>query len=152
IAGGILMYVLYSSREFGTFYPLLLAYMLLYMPTLALVNAISFRQIDEPARHFSGVRVWGTIGWIVAGLVISYLFAWDSRQGISQGLLRDTFLMCSGASFLLGFYSFTLPATPPQPSASGPVSLGRLLGFDALVLLKERNFAVFFVASVLICI
>jgi nucleoside transporter len=152
IAGGILMYVLYSSREFGAFYPLLFAYMLLYMPTLALVNAISFRQMEEPARHFSGVRVWGTIGWIVAGLVISYLFAWDSHPGISQGLLRNTFLMCSIASFALGLYSFTLPATPPRSSASGPVSLGRLLGFDALVLLRERNFAVFFVASVLICI
>jgi nucleoside transporter len=152
IAGGILMYVLYSSREFGAFYPLLFAYMLLYMPTLALVNAISFRQMQEPARHFSGVRVWGTIGWIVAGLVISYMFAWDSHAGISQGLLRNTFLMCSIASFALGVYSFTLPATPPRSSAPGPVSLGRLLGFDALVLLRERNFAVFFVASVLICI
>jgi nucleoside transporter len=152
IAGAILMYVLYSSREFGAFYPLLFAYMLLYMPTLALVNAISFRQMDEPARHFSGVRVWGTIGWIVAGLVISYIFAWDSRAGISLGLLRNTFLMCSIASLVLGLYSFTLPATPPRSSASGPASLERLLGFDALVLLRERNFAVFFVASVLICI
>ncbi|MGP8033839.1 MAG: nucleoside permease [Steroidobacteraceae bacterium] len=151
IAGGILMYALYSSRDFGGFYPLLLGYMLLYMPTLALVNAISFRQMDEPARHFSGVRVWGTVGWIVAGLVISYLFAWDSAAGIGRGLLRDTFLMCSIASFALGLYSFTLPATPPQP-ASGRPTLGRLLGFDALVLLKERNFAVFFLASVLICI
>jgi nucleoside transporter len=151
IAGGILMYVLYSSHDFGGFYPVLLGYMLLYIPTLALVNAISFRQMDEPARHFSGVRVWGTLGWIVAGLVISYLFAWDSHQGISQGLLRHTFLMCSLASFALGVYSFTLPATPPQPAA-GHVTLRRLLGFDALVLLRERNFAVFFLASVLICI
>jgi nucleoside transporter len=151
IVGGVLMYVLYSTRDFAAFYPLLLAYMIIYMPTLALVNAIAFRQVDDPSRHFPGLRVWGTIGWIVAGLVISYL-AWDSHAGIAQGLLRRTFLMSSIASFLLGVYAFTLPATPPRPAAGEGGSLGLALGFDALVLLKERNFAVFFAASVLICI
>ncbi|HEV2228985.1 MAG TPA: nucleoside permease [Steroidobacteraceae bacterium] len=152
IAGGILMYALYGTRAFGAFYPVLLAYMILYMPTLALVNAIAFRQMDDPSRHFSGVRVWGTIGWIVAGLTISYLFGWDSHAGIAQGLLRGTFLMCAIASFVLGVYAFTLPRTPPRPAAGEGGGLKRALGFDALVLLKERNFAVFFVASVLICI
>jgi nucleoside transporter len=126
--------------------------MILYMPTLALVNAISFRQMREPARHFSGVRVWGTIGWIVAGLVISYLFAWDSRAGISQGLLRNTFLMCAVASLVLGIYSFTLPPTPPQPHSAERLRLSQVLGFDALVLLRQRNFAIFFLSSILICI
>ena len=152
IAGGILMYTLYSAQDFGAFYPWLFAYMILYMPTLALVNAISFRQMDAPARHFSTVRVWGTVGWIVAGLLISYLFGWDSRAGISGGALRNTFLMCSIASFVLGIYSFTLPRTPPQPRAGGDDGLRRLLGLDALVLLRQRNFVVFFLASVLICI
>ena len=152
IAGGALMYALYSARSFAPFYPCLLAYMILYMPTLALVNAISFRQMDEPARRFSAVRVWGTIGWIVAGLVISYVFAWDSRGGMSQGLLRDTFLMCSIASFALGLYSVTLPRTPPRPMPGRQVRLADLLGLDALVLLRQKNFAVFFVASILICI
>ncbi len=152
IAGGALMYALYSARSFTPFYPSLLGYMILYMPTLALVNAISFRQMDEPARQFSAVRVWGTLGWIVAGLVISYVFAWDSHAGISQGLLRDTFLMCSIASFALGLYSFTLPRTPPRPRSTGRVRLADLLGLDALVLLRQKNFAVFFLASILICI
>jgi nucleoside transporter len=152
VAGGILMYALYSTPAFGAFYPVLLAYMILYMPTLALVNAIAFRQMDDPSRHFSGVRVWGTIGWIVAGLGVSYLFSWDSHAGIAQGLLRDTFLMCSLASFVLGAYAFTLPHTPPRAASGEGGGLKGLLGFDALVLLKERNFAVFFVASVLICI
>jgi nucleoside transporter len=152
IGGGILLYVLSSSRGFGGFYPYLLAYMILYMPTLALVNAIAFRQMDDPSRHFSGIRVWGTIGWIVAGLVISYLFAWDSAAGMTQGLLKNTFLMCSIASFVLGVYSFTLPRTPPAPRSSARNSLGSLLGLDALVLLKHKNFVVFFVASILICI
>jgi nucleoside transporter len=152
VAGGLLMYALYSARDFSGFYPYVLTYMILYMPTLALVNAIAFRQMDEPARHFSGLRVWGTIGWIVAGLVISYLFAWDSRSGIDAGFLRNTFLMCSLASCALGLYSFTLPRTPPQPRLGQPLRLGDLLGLEALRLLRQRNFGIFFVASILICI
>jgi len=152
VAGAILMYVLYSAQDFAAFYPLLLAYMLLYMPTLALVNAVAFRQTDDPSKQFSGLRVWGTIGWIVAGLVISYLFGWDSHEGISRGMLRETFLMTSIASFVLGVYSFTLPPTPPQPVSGTAGGLGQVLGLDALVLLRQRNFVVFFVASVLICI
>src|SRR4029077_10195420 len=152
IARGLLMYALYSTREFPAFCRYVLAYMTLYMPTLALVSAITSRQMDEPARHFSGLRVWGTIGWIVAGLVISYLFAWDSRAGISAGLLRNTFLMCSLASFALGLYSFTLPRTPPQPRSGEPLRLAQLLGLDALRLLRARNFGIFFAASILICI
>ena len=151
IVGGLLMYALYRAADFGAFYPLLLGYMVLYMPTLALVNTVAFRQMAEPARHFSGVRVWGTIGWIVAGLVISYLFAWDAAEGIAHGALRHTFLMCALASLALGLYSFTLPRTPPLPQRGG-TGLGALAGLDALVLLKERNFAVFFAASVLICV
>ena len=152
IAGGILLYALYSSQSFKAFYPCLLAYMILYMPTLALVNTVSFRQMDEPARHFSGVRLWGTIGWIVAGLVISYLFGWDSRAAMAQGLLGKTFLMCSIASFALGLYSFTLPRTPPLQAGAGRARLGSVLGLDALALLRQKNFVVFFVSSILICI
>jgi nucleoside transporter len=152
LAGGVLMYALYSARDFHAFYPYVLAYMIVYMPTLALVNAISFRQLKDPARHFSTVRVWGTLGWIVAGLVISYLFGWDSPPGIAAGALRNTFLMCAVASFALGIYGFTLPRTPPAAAAVGRVSLVRLLGLDALVLLRQRNFLVFFLASILICV
>ena len=152
IAGGILLYALYSSQSFKAFYPCLLAYMILYMPTLALVNTVSFRQMDEPVRHFSGVRLWGTIGWIVAGLVISYLFGWDSRAAMAQGLLGKTFLMCSIASFALGLYSFTLPRTPPLQAGAGRARLGSVLGLDALALLRQKNFVVFFVSSILICI
>jgi nucleoside transporter len=152
IVGAILLYGLYSAQDFAPFYPCLLGYMILYMPTLALVNAVSFRQMTEPAKHFSGVRLWGTIGWIAAGLVISYLFAWDSPAGLTAGALRKTFLMCAIASLALGLYSFTLPRTPPLPRAAGEGSLGALLGLDALKLLRQKNFLVFFAASILICI
>src|SRR5262249_43687449 len=66
LVGAVLMYRLAQVTEFDTFFPYLLLYMVLYMPTLALVNAIAFRQMADPAREFSGTRVWGTIGWIAA--------------------------------------------------------------------------------------
>ena len=150
LVGAALMYFLAGTTEFSGFYPYLLLYMVLYMPTLALVNAISFKQMDDPARHFGLIRVWGTVGWIVAGLLISFAFDWDSPQGIADGLLRNTFLMAAAASLVLGVFSFTLPRTPPQ-SASGD-GLRGALGIDALSLLRDRNFLIFFAASILICI
>ncbi len=151
LVGAALMYVLASATEFSGFYPYLLLYMILYMPTLALVNAISFRQMDDPARHFGNIRVWGTVGWIVAGLTISYVFAWDSQAGLAAGLLRNTFTMAAVASLALGIFSFTLPATPPQ-KVHGGGGLREALGLDALALLRDRNFLIFFAASILICI
>lgn len=152
LAGAVLMFQLYQTPDFSAFFPVLLAYMILYMPTLALVNSVSFRQIDDPAREFSKIRVWGTIGWIVAGLVISYLFSWDSRQAIVQGQLRNTFLMCAIASAVLGVFSFTLPKTPPAAAGGGKPALRDIVGIEAFALLKDRNFLVFFVSSILICI
>jgi nucleoside transporter len=150
LVGAALMYLLANSTEFSGFYPYLLVYMILYMPTLALVNAIAFRQMDDPARHFGGVRVWGTVGWIAAGLAISYAFGWDSAGGMAAGALRNTFMMAAIASLALGLFSFTLPSTPPQATGGGGVRAA--LGIDALALLRDRNFLVFFGASILICI
>jgi nucleoside transporter len=152
LAGGALLLWLAQVTAFTSFLPVLFAYMALYMPTLALVNSISFRQLQDPARQFGAVRVWGTIGWIVAGLAISYLFAWDSPSAIARGALRNTFTMCGCASLLLGLYSFTLPKTPPAARGQPRKQLRDILGADALSLLGERNFLVFFLASILICI
>jgi len=150
LVGAVLLYLLSQATSFDAFYPYLLGYMILYMPTLALVNSVAFRQMDDPAKHFSKIRLWGTVGWIIAGLVISYLFAWDSAAAKTAGALKNTFLMCSAASLLLGLFSFTLPATPP--ASVKPKSVGEMLGAEALGLLRDRNFLVFFVASILICI
>ena len=152
LIGAVLMYLLFKARHFDDFYPYLLGYMILYMPTLALVNSISFRVMDDPSRHFSKIRVWGTVGWIVAGLVISYVFAWDSPSALAGGRLRNTFLMCSVASLLLGLFSFTLPRTAAQNLRRAGTGLAQILGTDALSLLRDRNFLVFFVSSILICI
>jgi nucleoside transporter len=152
LIGALLMYLLARAHSFPEFYPYLLAYMILYMSTLALVNSISFRQMDDPAREFSKIRIWGTLGWITAGLVISYGFSWDSPVTLQSGALKNTFLMCSFVSALLGLYSFTLPRTPPRVKRGEALSLRDMLGIDALSLLKDRNFLVFTCASILICI
>jgi nucleoside transporter len=122
------------------------------MPTIALANSVSFKQMKDPEKEFSSIRVFGTIGWVVAGLLISFLFHWDTEQNTAKGLLKNTFLLSGIASLCLGLLSFTLPKTPPLKSAGEKVSLKQILGLDALKLLKDKNFAVFFIASVLICI
>jgi len=151
VLGAVLMYLLYTATDFAVFYPFLLAYMIMYMSTLALVNSISFNQMKDPAKEFSFVRVFGTIGWIAAGLLISF-FGWDSQTGMSDGILRNTFLMASISSAILGVFSFTLPKTPPRIDRSKKVTLSEILGLEALGLLKNKNFLIFFLASVMICI
>ena len=150
LIGAALMYFMSQATSFDTFYPLVFAYMVAYMPTLALVNSVSFFQMKDPAKEFSVIRVFGTIGWIIAGLLISY-FQWDSTESISQGALSNTFTMVAIASLILGIISFTLPKTPPTQS-EGAVSVSDILGLDALKLLKDRNFLMFFITSILICI
>ena len=152
IIGAILMYQMYNADNIGVFYPYVLVYMILYMPTIALVNSVSFNQMKDPEKEFSNIRVWGTIGWIVAGLLISFLFHWDTEENTAKGLLKNTFLMASIASLALGLFSFTLPKTPPTKRGNEKVSLKEIIGLDALKLLKDKNFAVFFISSILICI
>jgi nucleoside transporter len=123
-----------------------------YMPTLALVNSVSFRQMNNPEKEFSVIRVWGTIGWIVAGLMISYVFHWDAKAAIEEGQLKNTFAMGSVVSLVMGIYSFTLPKTPPVKNKNEKDSIGSILGLDAIKLLKNWNFLVFFISSILICI
>ncbi|QIH37641.1 nucleoside permease [Flavobacterium sp. Sr18] len=151
LIGAFLMYQMYQSVEVGMFYTYVLSYMILYMPTLALVNSVSFNQMKDPEKEFANIRVWGTIGWIIAGLSISYFFHWDSAEGISSGLLKNTFLLAGIAAFILGLFSFSLPKTPPKVSDE-KIKIGDIIGLDALKLLKDRNFAIFFVSSILICI
>ena len=150
LIGAVLMYFMSQATSFDAFYPLVFAYMVAYMPTLALVNSVSFFQMKDPAKEFSIIRVFGTIGWIIAGLLISY-FQWDSTKSIDEGALSNTFTMVAVASLILGVISFTLPKTPPSQS-DGAISVSEILGLDALKLLKDRNFLMFFITSILICI
>ena len=152
IIGAILMYLMFASDDFASFYPYVLGYMIAYMPTLALVNSVSFNQMTDPEKQFPNIRVWGTVGWIAAGLLISFAFQWDAIANAEQGMLKNTFLMVAIVSAVLGVYSFTLPKTPPSVSKGESVTVSDILGLDALKLLKDRNFLIFFISSVLICI
>ncbi len=132
-----------------TFILLLLVYNLCYMPTLGLANSLAFHHIQSQEQQFPLIRVFGTIGWIVAGLFISLVLG-----GLVAAVPERTALplyTAAGASALLGFYSFTLPHTPP-PGAGQRVSLRSILGLDALAQLGDRAFYVFIAASLLLCI
>jgi len=145
LIGGALLWLSSTAVDFSAFYPYVLLYMIVYMPTLALVNSISFRQMANPSKEFPPIRVLGTLGWIVAGFAIGWL-GWEKT-----GSLALTLKTASVASFILGLFSFTLPATPPVKKDQA-TSLSDILGLDAIRLLKNRSYLVFFLASVAICI
>lgn len=146
IVGSLLMLGLWKVGEFESFYPLLLIYMILYMPTLALANSVAFNQMSDPSSQFTPIRLWGTLGWITAGMLIGYVLQWEAK-----GLLQYTFLLSAGASLVLGMLSFNLPNTPPGGRGS-KISLGSILGMEALKLLTGKNYLIFFISSILICI
>jgi nucleoside transporter len=142
ILGGIVLYVCSGLTGFLPFYVLLLVYALLYMPTLALTNSLSFRQMKDPGLEFSSVRVFGTAGWIVAGLIIG---------GLKLEATAVPMRVAAIASIVLGVFSLALPHTPP-PAKGKRVSLRDVLGLDALKLLADRSFFIFALSSFLICI
>jgi nucleoside transporter len=142
IVGGVLLFVASTQTDFGVFYVVLLAYMLCYMPTLALVPSLSFHHMDDPSREFPKVRVLGTIGWIVAGLMVG-------RLGLEATAVP--FRFAAVASVVLGLYSLFLPHTPPK-AAGTAVTFRSVLGLDALQLMKDRSFAIFIIGSFLLCI
>ncbi len=127
----------------------LLVYNLCYMPTLGLANSLAFHHIEDQEKQFPRIRVFGTLGWIVAGLAVSFVLG-KFVGGAAEGTAAP--LMTAGvASLLLGGFCFTLPHTPP--SAKGkPVSFGSILGLDAFRQLGSGPFYVFLLSSFLICI
>jgi nucleoside transporter len=141
LTGGLILLYASTMSAFGPFYAVLLGYSLCYMPTLALSNSLSFHQMKDPAREFPSIRVLGTIGWIVAGLLVGTL-------GLEATALPMR--LAAGASVLLGVFCLALPHTPP--SRGRRASMWDVLGLEALGLLRERSFAVFVLGSFLICI
>lgn len=132
-----------KSASGPLFITLLLIHTLCYMPTLGLVNTLAFHHMERQEREFPMVRVFGTVGWIVAGILVSKILNADETA--------LPFQIAGIAGIAMGLYSFTLPHTPP-PAAGEKISLRQILGMDALAQLKSRPFIVFIASSLLICI
>src|SRR5579871_4234703 len=142
IVGAALLFLAIQVHANGVFYWIILAYSLLYMPTIALSNSIAFQQMSDPGKEFPWIRVFGTLGWIAAGLLISYF-------GIEK--TPSTFIMAAFASAVLGIMSFILPNTPPK-GKDADTSASKALGTEAFVLFKEKPYTIFFIAAILVCI
>jgi len=142
IVGAALLYYLAQIEDFSLFYPVIIAYTLCFMPTIALTNSLAFSHMENPGEQFPGVRVLGTISWIIVGLIVGFM---------EVEAMNTPILIASGASIVMGIYSFTLPHTPPK-SKGQKASVRDILGLDAIKLMKDRSFAVLFIASLLICI
>ena len=145
LVGAASLYYATTVGNFDKFYPNILFYMIIYMPTLALVNSVAFKQLKDPRKEFPLIRIFGTSGWIVAGIIIAWL-NWEH-----SGSLVLTFRMAAIASLILGLFSFTLPDTPPGKKGQ-KVTFGEIVGLDAIGMLKKRSYLIFFIASVAICI
>lgn len=138
LVGAALLYGATVVNDNTTFYWIILVYSLLYMPTIALSNSIAFGQMTDPGKQFPWIRVFGTLGWILAGVLISSL-------GLDKSAL--TFQMAAIASLALGLSSFVLPNTPPKGKTTESA-----LGTEAFVLFKDKPYLIFFIAAILVCI
>ncbi|MEY0542833.1 nucleoside permease [Providencia rettgeri] len=144
-AGAVFMFFAAQQTEFSSFFPLLLAYALTYMPTIALTNSIAFSNVEDVERDYPRIRVMGTIGWIASGIACGFL---PSMMGFGDiSATNIPLLVTAASSALLGFFTYFLPDTPPK--GTGKMSIKVMLGLDAIVLLRDRNFLVFFVCSFL---
>jgi len=141
LAGAVILYFLTGVKDPDTFFWVILLYCVTFAPTMALTTSIAMQQVTNSEKDFPGIRVMGTVAWIVVSNIIGY-------YGFGDSVMIFKISMVSAA--VLGVYSFFLPNTPPKPSTS--TSFSDILGLDAFKLFKDRSFAIFFISSLLICI
>lgn len=149
LGAAVMLVVPQTTGTPGLFILLLLLYNLCYMPTLGLANSLAFHHIQDQEKQFPVIRVFGTIGWIVAGLFISFVLG-RFVGGVAERTAAPIYTTAV-ASALLGLYAFTLPHTPPR-GAGQPVSVRSIAGVEALATLGSRSFYVFIASSLLLCI
>ena len=142
ITGALLLFWLTRIDSFSLFFPVLLFYSICFMPTMSLTTSISMANLENPAKEFSRIRLFGSFGWIGSGFLISAL-------GIEA--YSTPFLIGAGVSLMAGLYALVLPYSAPVKT-EGKMTVGRILGFDAFKLTKDRSFLVLLVFSALICI
>jgi len=144
LGGGAMLCIPFTTGHSSyLFISLLFLHTLFYMPTLGLSNTLAFHHIDNPEKRFPAIRVFGTIGWIAAGVLVSKIMHADETALPLQ--------IAGGSAILLGIYCFTLPHTPPAQT-NQPISIKDILCLDALKLLKQPAMMSFFLSSLLICI
>jgi nucleoside transporter len=152
IVGGLFMLLTPMAVETPVvFILMLLGYNLCFMPTMSLANTLAFHNITDQEKEFPVIRVFGTIGWIVAGLTVSFILVYFVSEGIPPEATALPLYLTAAASFALGIYSFTLPHTPP-PAKGESVSVRSILGVDALKHLGSKTFYIFLASSLLISI
>lgn len=152
ILGGIIMGLTpLAVNSPLVFILMLLAYNLCYMPTMSLSNTLAFHNIQDQEKEFPVIRVFGTVGWIVAGLTVSFGLVGFVSEGITPEATALPLYLTSIASIVLGLYSFTLPHTPP-PAKGETVSVRSIVGVDALKQLGSKSFYIFLASSLLISI
>ncbi len=145
LLGGVLILAApFYAASPVVFVVLLALHMLCYMPTIGLTNTLAFHNITDQEKQFPLIRVFGTLGWIAAGVFVSL--------GLNAETTAVPFYVAGGSSILMGLYSFSLPNTPPPGAGKGAITAREILGLDAISKLSSRPFNVFMVSSFLICI
>ncbi len=141
---GILLFWITTVTDFESFYAIIFLISMFYMPTIALNNSISYAILErngfDIVKVFPPIRVWGTVGFIIAAWIVDII-------GWKVG--KEQFMVSAVASISLGIYAFTLPACPPAKSTEKK-SISQRLGLDAFILFKNRKMAIFFVFSLLL--
>ena len=144
LSGCFLLLTPFFTSKPMIFILMLAMHMICYMPTLGLANAVAFRNIDDPEKKFPLIRVFGTLGWIAANILVSGILHADTSA--------TQFYIAGAVGIFLGFYSFILPKTPPLLSKDALISFRDIIGLNALNKLKSKSFFVFALSSFLICI